>query len=80
MELELPPMKIEVFADDKPTVKFNTPYKTSLMAHNFGTSNDWINKEIEKEWEKNKKVNLSELRNELNNKVEKYNNGELDGR
>lgn len=77
MELELPPMKLEIITDRNPSVTFNSPYITGFQGFVLDSPDVWINKEVEKEWSKNTKVDLIELRDELKEKVEKFNKGEL---
>jgi hypothetical protein len=77
MELELPPMKVEIITDRNPSITFNSPYNTGFQGFVLDSPDVWINKEVEKEWSKNTKVDFIQLRDELKEKVEKFNKGVL---
>ena len=78
MELELPPMKVEVVYDNKPRVNFNSHFNTGLQGYVLDLPNDWKHNVIEEQWKKEgREFDLDKTRTELDEKIVKYNNGEL---
>jgi hypothetical protein len=84
MELELPPMKVEINYNVygyTNQVEFNSPGQTGLNHYALYNQQDWVNKEVDRIWSENHKNNiktdLPALRDELFEKINNYNNGDI---
>lgn len=78
MELELPPMQIEINYNtygNNTYLNFNSGYNTGLQHYVLETPEIWKTNEVRREWEKNHKIDIDNLREELNEKIDNYNKG-----
>jgi hypothetical protein len=84
MELELPPMKVEINYNsygDSNYVEFNSYNNTGLKYYVLDSPKTWVNNEVEKVWSENNKnkvkTDLEGLRHDLYDKIDNYNNGDI---
>jgi len=82
MELELPPMKVEINYNsygNNTYVELNSYNNTGFQHYVLDSPETWVTKEVEKVWSENSKnkikTDFEALRHELNEKIDNYNKG-----